>query len=74
MVALGLKSKLKLDEAGELMGDSVGEQINEGVGGKYKTRSTSAIPLMAVPFSNDPLFINSVYCVMKRERRREGTN
>ena len=41
---------------------SVGEEIKEGVGVKYSTKSMSAMPLMAVPLSRDPLLINSVYC------------
>ena len=63
-----------------MRGDSVGEQAREGVGGKYKTRSTSAMPLIAVPFSNEPLLISCVYCVEEevgrwrsRRKKRTGT-
>ena len=55
---------------------SVGEEIKEGVGVKYSTKSMSAMPLMAVPLSRDPLLINSVYCdggkgVERRVRERK---
>ena len=49
----------------------MGEHAREGVGGKYRTRSTSAIPWMAVPFSKDPLFINSVYCDAEDEKEND---